>query len=291
VIDADRFLSRLVGPIYDALAARVDLASVLGAVVTRARAAHPDLVLDENAFLDHLADRLPPDAGVAVLDELFLEDLYLAAACTASDPVAVARCEQLNARDIERGFDSLSATPALREETWQRLRERIFVGKRDQPPAIASFTGRGSLRKWLRVAATRLALNVVRSQRRDEPIEAAAELEDAADDLALGHFKRTYQAAFKEAFGAAVAELTPLQRTLLRMHLLDRLSIDQLGELHGVHRTSAARWLREARALLAEGTRRHLHARLGVSDPELDSIMNVVRSRIDLSLTRLFGSG
>lgn len=154
-------------------------------------------------------------------------------------------------------------------------------------PAISTFTGTGSLKKWLRITATRLGLNVIRERHREAPMPEQ-DLPDAADDLALGHLKRTYQAAFKEAFAAALAELTAEQRTLLRMHIIDKLTIDDLARMHKVHRTSTARWLREAREALSDGTRARLHAALGVADEELDSIMNIVRSRLDLSLSRLF---
>jgi RNA polymerase sigma-70 factor (ECF subfamily) len=291
VVDTDRFLLRVVGPVYGALAARPDLAAVLGDLWVRARVEWPELELSQEAFLDHVAERVPPDADGNVLGELFAADLYLAAACFHREVAAIVACERAHADDIERGFDSLGATPGLREETWQRLRERIFVGVGDQPPAIGSFTGRGSLRKWLRVAATRLALNVIRSQRRETPLDQAPDLEDAADDLELGHFKRTYQAAFKQAFGEALGSLTAEKRTLLRMHLLDKMTIDDIAALHHVHRTSAARWLREARADLADGTRERLRVQLGIAGDELESVMKIVRSRLDLSLTRLFADG
>lgn len=285
-VDVDRFLGRLVGPIFERLSA-IDLGARLVALDARARAAWPTVAIDRADFLDYLADRLSPDAQPNTLDDLFVEDLYLACGCARGEPAAIVACERAYANDVERGLDAINLATSLRDEVWSRLRARIFVATPEAPPAISTFTGTGSLKKWLRVAATRLGLNVVRERHREAPMPEM-DLPDAADDLALGHLKRTYQAAFKEAFAAALAELTAEQRTLLRMHIIDKLTIDDLARMHKVHRTSTARWLREAREALSDGTRERLHAALGVADEELDSIMNIVRSRLDLSLSRLF---
>lgn len=283
----DRFLGRLVGPVFERLSASTDLGARLVALDARARAAWPTFTIDRGEFLDYLADHLSPEAQASTLDDLFAEDLYLACACVRGDSAALAACERAYSADVERGLDAIKLATSLRDEVWSRLRARIFVATPEAPPAIASFGGTGSLKKWLRVAATRLGLNVMRERHREAPMPEQ-DLPDAADDLALGHLKRTYQAAFKTAFADALADLTAEQRTLLRMHIIDKLTIDDLARMHKVHRTSTARWLREAREALSDGTRARLHAALGVADEELDSIMNIVRSRLDLSLSRLF---
>lgn len=285
-VDVDRFLGRLVGPVVERLSA-IDLGARLVALDARARAAWPTVAIDRADFLDYLAERLSPEAQANTLDDLFIEDLYLACGCARGEPAAIVACERAYANDVERGLDAINLATSLRDEVWSRLRARIFVATPDAPPAISTFTGTGSLKKWLRITATRLGLNVIRERHREAPMPEQ-DLPDAADDLALGHLKRTYQAAFKEAFAAALAELTAEQRTLLRMHIIDKLTIDDLARMHKVHRTSTARWLREAREALSDGTRARLHAALGVADEELDSIMNIVRSRLDLSLSRLF---
>lgn len=284
-VDVDRFL-RQVTPAWRAVPA-ADLATRLDAFDARGRAAWPTITIDRADFLDHVAVRIAPGAPADVLDSLYAEDLYLACACARGDEAAIAACERAYAGDVERGLDSIRLPTSLRDEVWSRLRTRIFVATPTAAPAISSFTGAGSLKKWLRVAATRLGLNAMRELHREEPLPDH-DLPEAVDDLALGHLKRTYQAAFKTAFSEALAELTPEQRTLLRMHVIDKLTIDDLARMHRVHRTSTARWLREAREALAERTRARLHAALGVADEELDSIMNLVRSRLDLSLSRLF---
>jgi RNA polymerase sigma-70 factor (ECF subfamily) len=68
------------------------------------------------------------------------------------------------------------------------------------------------------------------------------------------------------------------------------LTVDILGRLHGVHRATAARWVEAARASVVRAVRRHLRGTLGLGASELDSIVGLVKSGLDVSLTRLLAS-
>jgi RNA polymerase sigma-70 factor (ECF subfamily) len=56
-----------------------------------------------------------------------------------------------------------------------------------------------------------------------------------------------------------------------------------------VHRATAARRVERARELLCDGTRAELAARIGLKGAELDSVMRLVRSNVDLSIARVLG--
>jgi RNA polymerase sigma-70 factor (ECF subfamily) len=71
------------------------------------------------------------------------------------------------------------------------------------------------------------------------------------------------------------------------MHLLDGASIDRIAAVHSVHRATAARWLERIRERLASGTRRLLQERLRVSRDELASLVRLIDSQLDLSLSTL----
>jgi RNA polymerase sigma-70 factor (ECF subfamily) len=74
------------------------------------------------------------------------------------------------------------------------------------------------------------------------------------------------------------------------MHLLHGLSIDAIGSSFRVHRATAARWLGSIRAKLDRETRRLLRERKGLTDPEFDSLVRLVESRIQVSFRRVLGS-
>lgn len=66
---------------------------------------------------------------------------------------------------------------------------------------------------------------------------------------------------------------------VLRLHYHDALSIDRIGALLGVHRATAARWIRAASDAVRDETRRLLHTRLGPSAAEIDSLDSLAGAR------------
>src|SRR5262249_11434487 len=99
--------------------------------------------------------------------------------------------------------------------------------------------------------------------------------------------KRLYREEFKQAFHAAVEALDDGARLLLQQSALDGLSIDQLAAFHGVHRSTAARRVQAARTAVLVATQRELSRRLQLSRGELASVMRLIRSQLDLSLTHV----
>jgi hypothetical protein len=53
-----------------------------------------------------------------------------------------------------------------------------------------------------------------------------------------------------------------------------------------VHRATVARWVQVARAKVVERTRETLIARLGLGAEELDELLSVLQSQLDVSLRR-----
>lgn len=178
-------------------------------------------------------------------------------------------------------------------EVQQELRAHLFVGS-GTGPYIAQYAGRASLRSWVLVSALRSAVKRRGKQRReptadDDVLVALIDQRSGGgsgvDELA--GFKEPIRDAFRRAFRAALAQLAPGHRILLRLHAIDGLSIDEIGALEGVHRATAARRLERARDALHMGTRAALMAELGTDRGEADSLMRWVRSQIDVSLSGL----
>ena len=100
--------------------------------------------------------------------------------------------------------------------------------------------------------------------------------------------RERYREQVRAAIAAAFAALTERQRNVLRQYYIDGLTIDQLAALYHVDRATTARWVIGARTGVLDGTRDRLRAVLGVSSDEVESILRLVRSELDLSL-RLLG--
>src|SRR5690606_34667577 len=113
---------------------------------------------------------------------------------------------------------------------------------------------------------------------------------DAAPGPERKHLRARYTAELKRAIREAFAALEVRQRNLLRQHVLDELTIDDLARLYRAHRATCARWLADARADLGKGTRKRLIAALGLPGHELESLLRFLDTDLELSISRIFHS-
>ena len=212
-------------------------------------------------------------------------DLELARALAREDAAALEEFERTTLPAVERGLGGLRLSSDARAELMQTLREKMLVMKEGRR-GIEAYDGRAPLAIWLRVCAARLALRHLDRERRTAHVDDG-ELEQIAPgvpDPELAYLRRHYGAQFRAAFSAAVRELAPRERNLLRHAVLDGLGIDQIAAIYHVHRATAARQLERARRALIAGTREHMRAALRVSDVELDSILRGLASLADVTL-------
>lgn len=247
------------------------------------RAAHPAIALPAGGFARYLDGR-HPGAHAA--------DLYLCFACLGGDAHALAALDAALVSAVEGPLVRLGLPRHEREEVTQSLRARLLVGD-ERGPRLSDYVGKGSLAGWLRASAVNAGLNRQREQARARVVDdegAWLTSPSPDDDPELAALKRSCGAAFRQAFGEAIAGLSPRSRLLLRQHLLDGLSHEQLGALHGVHAVTAFRWLRDARAEVTAATRQRLGAALRLRPAELDSMLRLLESQLDASVSRLLSA-
>jgi RNA polymerase sigma-70 factor (ECF subfamily) len=248
------------------------------------RRAWPAIELNQAMFTAFLAER-----GVAGSSNL-ASDLYLACACSAANPAALAAFDTRHASDITGALSNMRLSAELVDEVRQRVRTKLFLRTGDEPARIARYTGRGSLAGWLKVVAVRTAVDILREERSAEVPGEDSLLEVFADDAAgpeMAALKERYRADVNDAFARAFAALSARQRNLLRQHYLHELNIDRIGALYGVHRATAFRWITQAKLDVLHGARREVERVVG-GDPEAaQQLVEILRSQVDLSLDRL----
>lgn len=249
-------------------------------------------------FVGQTIAATPPSGELGLrtrLERLQAADLYLAAGCFFQDELALARFEEAHL-GLLRGVVRRHLDPRFTEDDLlQLLREKLFVGSEEAPPRIVRYAGEGPLSSWLRITATRTCLDKLRrgvQQKREHGDRDTALYNAAAldDDIELGFLKREYRGHFADAIELAFGRLESSHRHLLRQQLLHGLSIDQIGALYHIHRSTAARRLAKARQQLLAQTRDALIHKLKISDDEFESIMHLIQSRLDLSIQRLLQS-
>lgn len=248
-----------------------------------ARALWPSVEVPLTQFAQWIEARLEEGEPLTALRTA---DLYLACACASSEPHALAVFEQAMMADVNRALGKLSMTDATIDETKQVLRRRFFLSVDGAAPRIADYGGRGDLRSWVRAAAVRAALRVVRRPKGEVHVESSVmrAVPAQADDLELDYMKRRYRTEFEEALREVFAALPTRERNLVRYYFGEGLSIDALGVLYGVHRATAARQVKRVTNALMNGARKVLTARLHANREEMSSILRMIQSQLDTSL-------
>lgn len=264
------------------------LEATLIGLVARAQLAWREIPQAPELFVRHLAERFVPTDGTEVdLESLRAEDLYLALACAQGVPEAMGAFEEHYLRAVPKLLAQAGhPDEALADEVQQLLREKLLVGTGGQLPKIAEYSGRGALMNWLRMAAVRTALNLRVKERRNVSASDESIEEDvlAGDDPELQYIKARYLEDFRAAFRDAFAALSAEERNLLRLKLVDRLNIDAIGVIFGKHRATIARWLAQTRQGIADAVRENLRQRLEIEGSELESMLKLMRSRLDVTL-------
>lgn len=273
--------------------APADLDEALAGAIDRARAAWPQLSIPDEAFVAHVAARLPDRTDPAHFARtLNAPDLLLALGCARADPAALAAFERRYFDDLGALVVSVTRDPHVIDELRQVLREKLLVGGAAAPPRIASYSGRGALLAWVRIAASRAALDLVQARAAQpwDELDAAADRIGGGGDFEAGYLRERFRAEFARALRDAFAALSPEQRNHLRLAFIDGLSVDELGSLFGVHRATAARRVQAARTAVFDETRRLLQERLALAPADFDSVCRAVYSQLDLSLSRILPS-
>jgi RNA polymerase sigma-70 factor (ECF subfamily) len=248
--------------------------------------AWPALELTTAEFAAHVA-RVAPAATEEVLSSLSGEGLLLCAACLQGNATAIGIFDSVYLAPLARVLQKMEGGRELAQDVLQKLRAQFFAPG-DQPSAFLSYSGKGALAMWLKVIAVRAA----QKQRRGvghagDGAEGLSAMPSPDADPELRFMKLQHRQHFKACFQGALAALGAREQSVLRMSLVEGLSIDDIARVYDVHRATAARWLSSAREELVAGVRARLAEQLKVKEAELDELMGEVRSHLSISLGAL----
>jgi RNA polymerase sigma-70 factor (ECF subfamily) len=273
-------LCALVAQRRPAVIASAALEERLQAMVQSARRAWPGLELDDATFVGWIADRLPAQMDVPLaLQAMHTDDLYLACGCALRLPAAIAGFEREHLTRVAAIVARMDRAPDFADEVRQRLRERLLVGVNGR---IAEYTGAGPLAAWLRVAATRLALNVMRESKRSHAARAEA---PATPSPELDLIHERYRPQIESAFRAAFAQLDGAERELLRLHYVEGMNQDQIAKQRKIDRSTISRHIAAVRQLLLKRVHSELERLIpAIGANSRDTLLRGLRSRIGFNL-------
>ncbi|HEX8703028.1 MAG TPA: hypothetical protein VF815_29595 [Myxococcaceae bacterium] len=250
--------------------------------------AWPGVVVAPERFVRHLAAHLAPAGDASRLEALHATDLYLACACALGDAEALTQFDRHLMPVVAEVLKPQGANAAWVDDVGQVLRQKLFLGTAQGAPKIAHYSGLAPLKSWVRAVVARTARDLRRGQGHTVPLQEheLGELDLLTADPELVSLKNRYRRELKEAFVVALQALPDRDLNVLRFHLVEGLNIDRIGLIYGTHRATVARWIAAARTRLLEETRRILGERLLLGPTELDSILRLIRSELDLSVMR-----
>src|SRR5262249_43127912 len=157
-------------------------------------------------------------------------DMYLACACALGVGAALAAFESRYADAIRTAVASVEPSHAFVQDVSQATCARLLVHTAEGPGKIASYAGRATLRAWLSAIGTGDAI----SQRRRKSEKPHAAFEEARDPRVAGggpeleYLRGRYAGEFEDAVHVAIERLPAKQRMLLRLHFVDRMTVDKL---------------------------------------------------------------
>jgi RNA polymerase sigma-70 factor (ECF subfamily) len=259
-----------------------DLDRAIDPCLAAARSAWPEIFVERARFVEWLMERargaeLPPLARAS--------DLYLTCACAHRVSGAVEAFDRRFLVEAKRAIVHVNRDAAFVDEALQIFREKLFVGTRGAPK-IVHYEGRGPLALWVSAVACRTAWSLRREGRHVLLSGAVPDVAEPTAEPEIGYMTRRYGAHLAEAIRAAFAALESRDRLLLERYYAQHLSVDRLGSMYGVGRSTAWRWLVNAREKVRHATRTELARRFALSQTDFDSVAKTIIGELDVGILR-----
>ncbi|QSQ28012.1 transcriptional regulator [Pyxidicoccus parkwayensis] len=251
-----------------------------------------DAAPELRAFARHLGAQLARATDpLLTLERLHARDLALALSCAEGLPAAGALLEQEVFSKLRVPLSRIHPSPVFTDEVLQALRANLLMPRAEAPSRLLGYAGAGPLLHWVSISATRLALRMRKALGEESQVEAEVlAAHPAPGGLELGFVREEARGHVRAAFIRAVASLDDEDRELLRLHFVEHLSLERMGTLFSLHKSTLSRRLSAVQALLEKRTRRALVERLSLPEPEVDSLMRAIHGRLDLSLSGLLAA-
>lgn len=189
------------------------------------------------------------------LASLNCEDLCLAIACAQGIETA---WEDF-IRDYRSYLTNIARTMTQDSGAAEQLADSTFAelyGLRETDGARVSkftfYSGRGSLRGWLRAVVFQLSADSHRQTSRFVQTEEPEDMERLASTLdqppqsqtsEISFIQERYRAASADALKRAFAALDARERLLLAYYYYDEMTLKDIGKLFDVHEATVSRWI------------------------------------------------
>ncbi|HUY19490.1 MAG TPA: sigma-70 family RNA polymerase sigma factor [Candidatus Binataceae bacterium] len=208
-----------------------------------------------------------PDAGIDAvgryLASVYAEELALACALIAGDGAAwdefITRYRPILYGAARAIAHDEPRARELADSLWAELYGiRTDAGARR--PLLAYFHGRSSIRTWLHAVLARRYIDMLRGQRREEPLENVDPRELAVEPDPPNPEQSRYLSLIGRALNDALGALKPRDRLRLAYHYGDGLTLKEIGALMDEREWTVSRRLKRSRESMRKQVERTLRA-------------------------------
>jgi len=214
------------------------------------------------AALQASADKASPADLVAYLKGLHLEDLAVCCACMAGDERAWDHFIREHRPVLYRAADALRPGGGARDLADSLYADLYGLQERDgeRRSLFRYFHGRSSLATWLRAVLAQRVVDVVRVERRLDPLpEEEGELPAASPAASSADPDRPrYGALIQLALKATLAALGARDRLRVACYYAQELTLAETGRVLKEHEATVSRQLAKTRRTIRAGMERYL---------------------------------
>lgn len=244
----------------------------------RARAAFPQIVLPFDTFASALAR-----CGTSAVE--FAEGVYVSEALATGNTQAIAWVRS-EIRRILRSAKNISVS--RHDDVEAAVVERLIVNKK-----VSQYRGAASLTSWLRVITVRTAFELFPPTQEPHAQEFESMVfsnlnvsQKSADSRVL---QNQVGETLSSAMSSAALALTAKERTLLRLHFLEGMTLDELARTYNSHSSTVSRWLADAKEHFLTVVRDEIGKRTGMGRLAVDSLVRTMHGKLDISLRTALG--
>jgi RNA polymerase sigma factor (sigma-70 family) len=220
---------------------------------------------------------------VAFYRQLHLRDFALAQACSCGNAAAWECFVERFKSGLYGAALVIAKNESVARDLSDSLAGDLFVSDKpsgEQRSKLASYSGRGSLERWLKALLTHAYIDNYRSRQRIVSLENRFDLLRtlcASQDLHQPDPDPRLNLAIQAAFSQRTSE----ERFLLSAYFFDAWTLAEIAKALGVHESSASRRLNRIVKELRRSASRYLHA-AGMSTRQIEE--SFIASILDLSI-------
>jgi RNA polymerase sigma-70 factor len=170
----------------------------------------------------------------------------------------------------------------------------LMDGQRGERSLFRYFHGRSSLKTWLRTVLAQRNVDIIRSQRRMESLDAEDSEKPVLppDRLQTQPLQDPHRAHYLSCFTATLQHclklLSPGDRERLELYYARQLKLAEIGRLLGEHESSVSRNLERIRQELRSLAEQRLRDAFSLSDAEIQQCFEYAAEDVPIDFRQLF---